>query len=157
VVTIRAQGERAGRCAGALLAVAGAGILRGIITAEALYSQAYSTKVNTISDLGGTRPPERLVLQPSAAIFDVTMIVTGVLIISAAFFLHRWRHRRIVTVPVGLLGIGVLGVGVFPGHTDPHPLFAMLAFVSGGVAGVLVARVLPAPIEHRCCSESSRS
>ena len=38
--------------AGALLAVAGAGILLSIITAEALYPAPYFTDENTISDLG---------------------------------------------------------------------------------------------------------
>jgi hypothetical protein len=58
---------------GVLLLLAGAAILMGIITAEALYPAPYHTDANTISDLGGTEPPEGLVLQPSAAIFDATM------------------------------------------------------------------------------------
>jgi hypothetical protein len=33
-----------------------------------------------------------------------------------------------VTIPAGLLGIGVLGVGIFPGNIHPqHPLFAFTA------------------------------
>jgi hypothetical protein len=34
-----------------------------------------------------------------------------------------------------LFGIGVLGVGVFPGHTGGiHQIFAQLTFIGGGVA-----------------------
>jgi hypothetical protein len=34
----------------------------------------------------------------------------------------------------------VLGVGVFPGHIEPHPLFAMLAFIAGGIAAIASSR-----------------
>ena len=42
------------KAAGALLFLAGAVVLMGIITAEALYPADYSTAANTVSDLGGT-------------------------------------------------------------------------------------------------------
>ena len=42
----------------------------GIITAEALYPGTFSTGANEISDLGGTRPPNSVILQPSATIFN---------------------------------------------------------------------------------------
>ncbi len=137
-----------GATAGVLLACAGAVILLGIITAEALYPAPYATDANTISDLGGTRPPDSVVRQPSAAIFDTTMVVSGLLILGGALFLVRAGHRRGVTLPVALLGAGVLGVGVFPGNTEPHPFFALLAFGAGGLAGVLAARSLPAPMRQ---------
>ncbi|MGB3850400.1 MAG: hypothetical protein WA958_10575 [Tunicatimonas sp.] len=44
--------------AGALLFTAGSLILMGIITGEIFYPPGYSTALNDISDLGGTRPPE---------------------------------------------------------------------------------------------------
>jgi hypothetical membrane protein len=132
-------GRRRGTAAGLLLSVAGTAILMGIITAEALYPAAYRTSTNTISDLGGSRRPDSVVLQPSAAIFDITMILTGLLIIAGAYLVRRVVARP-VTVPLPLLGIGVLGVGVFPG-TQPHPLFAMLAFIAGGLAALLAVRV----------------
>jgi len=70
------------KVAGVLLSIAGAAILMGIITAEALYPAPYNTAENTISDLGGTMPSEGgIVLQPSATIFDATMLVTGPMII----------------------------------------------------------------------------
>ena len=54
------------RLGGTLMFVAGIVILMGIITAEALYPVTYTTSGNEISDLGGTRPPEALVFQPSS-------------------------------------------------------------------------------------------
>ena len=84
-----------------------------------------------------------MILQPSATIFDVSMIVAGLAIVAGAFFVHRAFARKAVTIPLALFGIGALGVGVFPGnHLAPHQLFAMTAFISGGVAAVLAAKVL---------------
>jgi hypothetical protein len=56
-------------------------------------------------------------------------------------------HRRAVTIPTGLLGIGVLGVGIFPGNIHPrHPIFAYTAFLAGGLAVLLSYRVSPQPL-----------
>ena len=130
------------RIGGALLVLAGATILMGIITAEALYPAAFSTGANEISDLGGSRPPNSVVLQPSAAIFDLSMIAIGVLLISASWFVHGAFGRRSVTIPIAVLGVGALGVGLFPGNTGtPHALFAMTTFVAGGVAAVSAGQV----------------
>jgi hypothetical membrane protein len=137
------------KVAGALLFLAGAVVLMGIITAEALYPAAYSTASNTVSDLGGTLPSEGgVVLQPSATIFDATMLLSGVMIIAAAYGLHRAFRRRAVTIPAALLGIGVLGAGIFPGNTGPHPVFALLAFIAGGVAAILSYKVSVSPLRY---------
>jgi hypothetical membrane protein len=120
----------------------------GIITAEALYPAAYRTDQNTISDLGGTEPPDSIVLQPSAAIFDATMVVTGLMIIVAAVLVRQGAGRRAAAIPTGLLGAGILGVGIFPGNTSPHPYVALLAFAAGGAAGIASARVAPAPLRY---------
>jgi hypothetical membrane protein len=121
-------------------------ILMGIITAEALYPNTFTTGGNEISDLGGTRPPNSLVFQPSAMIFDASMAAIGILVIAGSWFVHRVFHRRSVTVPMLVLGMGALGVGLFPGNTGaPHAIFAMVTFVSGGVAAISAARVTTAP------------
>jgi hypothetical membrane protein len=134
------------RIGGALLGLAGTTILMGIITAEALYPGAFSTSGNEISDLGGTRPPDSVVLQPSAAIFDLSMAAIGILIMSASRFVHGALGRRSVTIPISVLGFGALGVGLFPGNTGtPHALFAMTTFIAGGVAAVSAGRVATGP------------
>ena len=138
------------KIAGVLLSIAGAAILMGIITGEALYPAPYNTAKNTISDLGGTMPSEGgVVLQPSAAIFDATMLLTGAMIIIGAYFVFRAYTRWAATIPLGLLGIGILGVGVFPGNVPVmHPIFALVAFVSGGVAAVMAYKVASGPIRY---------
>ncbi len=135
--------------AGLLLAVSGAAILMAIITAEALYPARYTTFANTISDLGGTKPPDSVVLQPSAAIFDIAMVATGGLILAAALLLYRAWGSMAVTIPMAVLGIGVLGVGIFPGNRMPvHEVFALTAFTAGGLATVLSARAQQAPLRY---------
>lgn len=134
------------RTAGLLLSLSGIGILMGSITAEALFPAVFTTHTNTLSHLGASEPPDSVVLQPSAAIFDFTMVVTGAMILAAAWFLQRALGRKGVTIPLALLGTGVLGVGVFPlNHLAPHTVFALLAFVAGGVGVILASRVTEAP------------
>ena len=141
--------DRDRRTGGALLASAGAAAFMAIITAEALYPAPFSTANNTISDLGATLPPNSVILQPSATIFDIAMIVAGLTITAGAVFVHRAFARKAVTIPLALFGIGALGVGIFPGNNlAPHQLFAMTAFISGGVAAVMAAKVLVAPLRQ---------
>jgi len=121
----------------------------GIITAEALYPGVYTTHTNTVSHLGASEPPNSVVLQPPAAIFDNTMLVTGAMILAGAWFAYRALHSRAALIPTALLGIGTLGVGVFPlTHPTPHTLFAFTAFLAGSMAVILSARLTTAPFRH---------
>lgn len=129
--------------------VDGAIALLGIVTAETLYPE-YSTRQD-ISDLGSTLPPDPVIHEPSATIFNSTMLATGALLLLATYFVHRAYGRRVLTVPLAVFGIGVLGVGLFPGNVMPwHGLFAMVTFVSGGITAVLSARVVRGPFAYLC-------
>jgi hypothetical membrane protein len=143
------QRSRDAKIAGVLLSLAGAAILMGFITAEALYPGAYTTHTNTVSHLGAFEPPNSVVLQPSAAIFDVTMLVTGAMILAGAWFAYRALRRKAVLIPTALLGVGTVGVGIFPlTHPTPHTLFAFTAFLAGGIAVVLSSRLTAAPFRY---------
>ena len=78
----------------------------GFITAEALYPGVYTTHTNTVSHLGASEPPNSVVLHPSAAIFDITMLVAGAMILAGAWFAYRALGRRGVLIPTALLGVG---------------------------------------------------
>ena len=145
----RERRVRSPKLAGGLLLLAGVAILMGIITAEALYPDVYTTYDNEISDLGATRPPDSVIREPSATIFNTLMMVTGIMILASASVLHGVFAAKRVTVPVALLGLGVLGVGIFPGNKEVlHPLFALLAFVSGGFAAILSGKVQEVPFRY---------
>lgn len=133
--------------AGSLLFLVGGIALLGIVTAEVLYP-GYTT-LQEISDLGASRPPDSVIHQPSATIFNATMLVSGALVLAATYFVHRAFDRLVLTVPLGLFGLGVFGVGVFPGNRVPwHGLFALLTFSAGGLSAVLSARVVAAPFRY---------
>jgi hypothetical membrane protein len=108
--------QRLPAVAGVLYSSAGFVLLMGIITAETKYPifRHYTTR-QEISDLGGTKPPQGLVTQPSAMIFDTTMLIAGVLLLAGAFVLWRLYRDRMLTVVSALFGAGALGVGIFPG------------------------------------------
>jgi hypothetical membrane protein len=121
----------------------------GIITAEALYPSGYSTGGSYISDLGGTEPPDSVVVQPSAGVFDGTMLLVGVLVVAATVCLWTVRRRKSLTIPLAVFGLGALFVGVFPGHTGlVHQIFAEVTFISGAVAAILSCRSVSGPF--RC-------
>ncbi len=137
------------RTAGMLFFLAGFVALMGIITAEIYYPAGYSTRGNEISDLGATRPPDSVVTQPSATIFNTTMMVTGLMILAGVAFLYMHTKDLLVSAPFALFGIGVLGVGVFPGNVTPwHSLFAITTFVFGGIAGVTSSRIVRGPLRY---------
>jgi hypothetical membrane protein len=130
--------------AGLLLLVAGSAVLLGISTAEALYPADYNVHRNTVSDLAAMRP-EDIVRQPSAVIFNTTMIVAGTLILGAAILLYRCRAGLSATLAVAGLGAGMVGVGVFPGNTvmAVHQLVSIATFLCGGLAAIATARLAP--------------
>ena len=139
---------RAPRVAGGLLFAAGIVALMGIITAETLYPD-YSTSDNMISDLGATEPPNSVIEQPSSIIFSGSMVVTGLLVLASIYYVQLTLRAKVFTIPLGLFGLGVLGVGVFNGSWGGiHAIFAMTTFVSGAVAAIISWKVLAAPMRH---------
>jgi hypothetical membrane protein len=141
--------QRLPAVAGGLYSCAGFVLLMGIITAETKYPvfRHYTTR-QEISDLGGTRPPHGLVTQPSAMIFDTTMLIAGVLLLAGAFALWLLYRDRLLTVVAALFGVGALGVGIFPGNTTPHPYVAMIAFVFSALTAIAAVRVTSAPFRY---------
>jgi hypothetical membrane protein len=71
---------------GLLLFLAGSFTLMGIITAEVFYPSGYTTFSSEISDLGSTKPPSILIYQPSATIFNITMLLSGLMALMAKIF-----------------------------------------------------------------------
>ncbi len=137
------------KLAGTLLFLAGSIILMGIITAEAFYPSGYTTANSEISDLGATVQPNSVSYQPSAAIFNYTMMIAGLMITVAAILQHKYLKKYLFTIPLLLLGVGMLGVGVFPGDKDPyHGMFALLTFNMGGLMAIVSFKIVSAPFSY---------
>jgi hypothetical membrane protein len=137
------------KLAGALLFLAGSIAFLGIITAEAFYPIEYTTFKNEISDLGATRPPNSLIFQPSATLFNTSMFTAGIFILVSAFLQQKLFKKLLFTIPFGLFGLGLVGVGIFPGNIDPyHGLSSMLVFLSGGIAAITAFKIVLAPFKY---------
>lgn len=86
------------KLSGILLFLAGSIALMGIITAEAFYPSgtAYTTFQSEISDLGATKPPNSIIYQPSATIFNMAMLFAGLMTLTATFFQHKFFKKPAV-------------------------------------------------------------
>ncbi|WP_255148780.1 DUF998 domain-containing protein [Halorarius halobius] len=140
-------GVPARHAAGVLLLFVSAVAILGIITAEALYP-GYNV-VREISDLGASRPPNSVIVEPAATVFNTTMLLSGAGLLAATAFVHRALGDRSLTVTLGLFGLGVFGVGVFDGSEAPmHGIFALLTFTTGGLAALASARAVETPFRY---------
>jgi hypothetical membrane protein len=102
-----------------------------------------------ISDLGASEPPESVIVQPSGTIFNATMIVAGLLILAGTVFVFRSLRARGFPVLLALLGIGALGVGIFPGnYGDLHAIMALMTFVAGGLSAIAAFTVTRPPFRY---------
>ncbi|MGJ5632115.1 DUF998 domain-containing protein [Nostoc sp. CALU 1950] len=139
------------KLSGILLFLAGSIALMGIITAEALYPSGtgYTTFHSEISDLGATRPPNSIIYQPSSSIFNTTMLLSGLMTLTATFYQHRYFRKLLVSIPLGLFGLGLVGIGIFSGDKTPyHGMFSMLTFLSGGLSAIASAKIASAPFKY---------
>jgi hypothetical membrane protein len=134
---------------GLLLFLAGFLIFMSIITGEIFYKKSFNTRDSYISELGAPMPPETVAAEPSASIFNYSMIVSGLMIIIATYFIQRIFKKLLTTIPIGLFGIGILGVGVFPGNIAPwHGIFALILFIAGGIGAITSYKILSAPLKY---------
>ena len=134
---------------GLLLFLAGFLIFMGILTGEIFFKKSYTSRDNYISELGAPVPPETIKSELSAEIFNYTMIISGLMIIMATIFIQKIFKKLFTTIPLGLFGLGVLGVGIFPGNIHPwHGIFALILFVAGGIGAITSFKILSAPLKY---------
>ena len=134
---------------GLLLFFAGFIIFMAIITGEIFFKKAYNTRDSYISELGAPLPPETIKAEPSADIFNYSMIISGLMIMVATFFTQQIFKKLIVTIPLGLFGLGIFGVGIFPGNIVPwHGICALVLFIAGGIGAITSYKILSAPLKY---------
>jgi hypothetical membrane protein len=134
---------------GLLIFLSGFFIFMGIITGEIVYPLEFNTRDHYISELAAALPPDTMVPQPSATIFNMTMIISGLMVIAGAFYIHAGFKKLLSSIPLGLFGVGLLGVGLFPGNIDPwHGIFAMVLFIAGAVAAITSFQIVRSPLRY---------
>lgn len=136
-----------------VLVVAVLQFIAAMVITQVGYGSSYSLKDNYISDLGAENCgvfsgsgtiAGHYVCSPWHLVFDVSIVVMGLLILLAVILLRTaFPSRRSRTVGLGLLGLaglGSVGVGLFPEdvNINAHILSAGLAFVGGGLALIVL-------------------
>ena len=112
------------------------------LVAETLY-QGYSVSSNYISDLGATCVPPTsttncVVHQPSAAIFDTTTILLGLMLLVGTFLVYLGTRKRPYLAATAVFNVAFLLVGVFPENTGrTHDLISAVAAVFAGISLIL--------------------
>ena len=91
----------------------------------------YNIAINTLSDLGGTVPA----VEPSAAIFNISIILLGILILAAVYLILKSGGCRLFSSCLAISAVCAVGVGLFPEYTgSTHLFFALLTFFFGSLA-----------------------
>lgn len=127
------------KMAGALFFVASIQFLLFLVITEALYPD-YSVSENYISDLG---------VGPTALIFNLSIIVLGLLILAGTYYLHQAFKFKVLSILLVLTGIGAAGVGLFPEDMGAiHGIFALVAFLFGGLSAIASYKVLDSPLSY---------
>ena len=121
----------------------------GVITAGAMYPRSYTTFGNEISNLGATKQPNSVSFEPSSSIFNSIMWLSGLMILTATFYQHKYFKKLLFTIPVTLFGLGIFGVDIFSGNIEPyHNMSAILAFLAGGVSAITSFKIVQFPYKY---------
>jgi len=126
--------------AGLLLFAGTAEFAVGLTIAEIVYPN-YNMSTNFISDLGvGTG---------AAIVFNTSIILLGLAILAAAWFLLRAFKDRYLSLAVALAGIGALGVGIFTeDYPAIHPVVSFVAFLFSALSAILAFRIVRPPLQY---------
>lgn len=136
--------------AGIVFFVATAQFFVGMLIAEALYP-GYSISGNYISDLGATCTDTMgcVIHQPTANIFNGSIILLGLLAIFGAYLLWRASMGLILSILVALLGVGTIGVGTLTEvYGVAHSIVSLIAFLFGGLGAIWAYTVVKSPFRY---------
>lgn len=134
---------------GLLLFLAGFFIFMGIITGEIFYTAEFNTRDNFITELAAKIHPDATVQRISAAIFDYSMALAGLMVLFATGYVHKIFKKYLMTIPMAFLGVGIFGVGMFPGHLEPyHSILSLIVFIAGGIAAIVSFKIVNAPLKY---------
>lgn len=137
------------KISGMLLFLSGFLIFMGIITGEMFYTLPFNTRGNYISELAAALPPNTVTPPISAAIFNLTMIFTGIMVVVAGSLLQKTSKKLIATIPLMMFGAGITGVGICPGNVVPwHGIFAIVIFLTGGIGAITSFMIVKGPLRY---------
>ncbi|HEU0244026.1 MAG TPA: DUF998 domain-containing protein [Candidatus Limnocylindrales bacterium] len=126
------------RSAGVLLFALAAQFMT-VIMLGASMAPGYDVAGGAISDLG--------VFDETAMLFNVSLVLVGVLNIAGGWLFARAHGRGAVLALFVVAGVGAMGAGLFPLDSGgPHGLFALVAFLAFNLEALAVAAVVSGPM-----------
>ncbi len=112
---------------GAIAFIAAFQFLTAVLVAESVVP-GYNNQINAISELG---------LGSTAALFNSSVILAGVLMAVAAYMAFKFYKKLYVGAAVFVCGAGIAAVGIFPMDMGlPHTLASNIAFFLGPLIAV---------------------
>jgi hypothetical membrane protein len=124
------------KVAGVLFFIAASQFILGLVVAEAQYPD-YSISTNYISDLG---------VGSSSIVFNSSVFLMGLLMMTGAYFLQRAFNFRVLTLLLVLTATGAMGVGIFTEQWGlVHQTASLIAFLFGGLSAIASYRLLKLP------------
>ena len=109
----------------------GAAFFLAAVTFGEALAPGYDVHEQPISDLG--------IITETAILFNLSLIVMGIVMLISGFILHRASPSLVITVIYIIAGIGIVGVGIFDLNSGIHGLFALISFISINVLAIAVA------------------
>jgi hypothetical membrane protein len=145
---------------GPVLYVTGMQYFAAQLFAALRWPRPYNISRNTISDLGNTACGTwngRYVCSPLHDLMNGSFIVLGItMLLGSVLIFRRHGKGRMATAgftAMGLSGLGVVMVGIFPENSIPalHGLGSVLPFTLGNAALIAMAISLALPLLLRLC------
>jgi hypothetical membrane protein len=125
-----------------LLVFLGTGQFMVGLMIAAVLTPGYDIANETISSLG---------VQEAALWFNGSIIILGIFVLAAAYFIRTVFGSLVVMILLALAGIGLIGVGVFPAadvFSGVHLVFSLITFVFINITAIYAARFLRTPLLH---------
>jgi hypothetical membrane protein len=115
-----------------------------------IYYPGYDVSVQTISDLGATcKGGVCEFVQPSSDIFNASIVLLGMMLFFAAYYLWKGSKSKGLSLFEFLSGIGAAGVGIFnESFGGAHVFFSAFTFFSIGIQALLVFKVARPPFSY---------
>ena len=134
--------------AGVILFVGAFQFIIGMLLAELLYP-GYSVSGNYISDLGATCRDTCVIYQPSATIFNTSVIFLGIFILVGTYFIWREFQNYFISILLVLTGAGAIGVGIFPETAgNVHFIVSVITFLFGALAAIFSYKLVKMPYSY---------
>ena len=126
------------RLPGTLMFVQAAQFMTVIMLAASM-APAYDFGWGAISDLG--------VIRETATLFNVSLVLTGLLNLVVGSLLNAERPSRLLLAVYVAAGAGAIGAGLVPLDSgDAHGLFALAAFLFFNIQALVASRLVTGPM-----------